>query len=50
MEIKPVMSVAGQRIQLSVTTDNIPACALLTDWEAQMVAGALIKEAGRVHG
>lgn len=45
VEVKQVRTPVGQRIQLTVTTDNIPARALLDQGEAVMLARALVDEA-----
>lgn len=43
VEVKQVVTQVGQRIQLTITTDNIPARALLDRGEARMVADELIR-------
>jgi hypothetical protein len=44
IELKRVPTQVGMRIQLTVTTDNIPARALLDKGEALMLAEALASE------
>jgi hypothetical protein len=48
VEVKQVFTQVGQRIQLTVTTDNIPARALLDRGEARMLARHLIDLANAV--
>lgn len=43
VEVRQVATQVGRRIQLTITTDNIPARSLLDRGEARMVAEELIR-------
>lgn len=49
VEVKRVPTQIGMRIQLTITTDNIPARALLDRGEAFMLADAIKDLARRVE-
>lgn len=49
VDVKRVPTQVGMRIQLTVTTDNIPARALLDRGEAFMLANAIRDLARRVE-
>ena len=45
VEVRRVSTIVGDRLQLTVTTDNIPARALLDKGEALILARTLTAEA-----